>query len=175
MCKRHSGSEDRTAGIEVEFIEHEAFGTLVVYDLAGHCEYSTSHSVVIDCANTSVFMVVFDITKERKASWKEVNHWSAFIKAGRYKGSRPKVMLVATHIDQVKTDPEIEYNVTFVQWKRSYSKFFHIIDEPFMINALLKDTPEISKVRSAIGVCCSEIKVRLRKLVYIWEREKRNK
>ena len=54
-------------------------------------------------------------------------------------------------------------------------KNFHIIDEPFIINALLKDTPEISKVRSAIGVCCSEIKVRLRKLVYIWEREERNK
>ena len=111
VCTRTERNQDRTAGIEIECVKHEAFGTLVVHDLAGHCEYSTSHSVVIDCADTSVFIVIFDITKDRETAWTQVNHWSAFIKAGRYKGSKPRVMLVATHvdlIDRAKTDVETE-------------------------------------------------------------------
>ena len=160
MHERCPDNQERTAGIEIEYIEHAAFGTLVVHDLAGHCEYSTSHSVVIDCADTSVFMVVFDITNARKAAWTQVNHWSAFIKAGRYKGSRPRVMLVATHVDEAGKDAEIEYNITFSKWKSSYSKFFRIVDVPFMVNALLPDTQEIDQIRSSIGTCCKEIKVR---------------
>ena len=162
MHKRSATNQERTAGIEIECIEHDAFGTLVVHDMAGHCEYSTSHSVVIDCAETSVFMVIFDITKGRKSAWTQANHWSAFIKAGRYKGSRPRVMLVATHIDQAKeVDVETEYNITFTKWKESYSNFFRIIDGPFMVNTLLCESTALSKIRSEIGKCCEEIKVRL--------------
>ena len=159
MHERCPDNLERTAGIEIEHIEHEVFGNLVVHDLAGHCEYSTSHSVVIDCANTSVFMVIFDITKDRKDAWSQVNHWSAFIKAGRYKGSRPRVMLVATHVDQAQSDVEMEYNITFSKWRSSYSDFFHIIDGPFMVNALLRDSQAMNAIRSSIGKCCTEIKV----------------
>ena len=74
MHKRSATNQERTAGIKIECIEHDAFGTLVVHDMAGHCEYSTSHSVVIDCADTFVFMVIFDITKGRKSAWTQANH-----------------------------------------------------------------------------------------------------
>ena len=161
MYQRCPDNQERTAGIEIEYIEHEAFGTLVVHDLAGHCEYSASHSVVIDCANTSIFMVVFDITKERTVAWEQVNYWSAFIKAGRYKSSRPRVMLVATHIDEARSNAEIEYNIAYSEWKKKYSKIFHIIDGQFIVNALLRNTQEINRIRLSIGACSKDIKVRL--------------
>lgn len=157
-------SKDRTAGIEIECLTHESFGTVVVHDLAGHSEYTTSHSVVIDCADTSLFAIVFDITKELSELYKETNYWAAFIKAGRYTSSHPKVMLVGTHLDEAlakgmsQSQVSRIYDYIFTQLKTNYREFFCIVEGRHIVNCLDQDSEHMNDLRAAIGRCCKEIK-----------------
>ena len=164
LNRRTEKTRERTAGIEIECLEHDLFGTVVAHDLAGHCEYSTSHSIVIDCADSSLFIIMFDITKELKAIQEEVNYWAAFIKAGRMKTSRPRVMLVASHLDEALnkewSQPEVSriYNVVLEEWKSRYRHVFHIIEGTFIVNCRDQDSIEMNHLRKMIGRSCTDIK-----------------
>ena len=162
--KRNPENKERTAGIEIEYLKHESYGTLVAHDLAGHCEYTTSHSTIIDCSESSIFVIVFDITKDVMRIKEEVNYWSAFIKAGGDKMSSPWVLLVATHSDIAIADGRSEldlsmiYHCVFTEWKSKYAKFFSIADGEFIVNCLEQNSAAMACFRRTIGDCCREIR-----------------
>ena len=162
--KRKTENKERTAGIEIEYLKHDSYGTLVAHDLAGHCEYTTSHSTIIDCSNSSIFIIVFDITKEVVRIKEEVNYWSAFIKAGGDKMSAPWVLLVATHSDiaiargRIMLDLSKIYHCVFIEWKSKYSEFFCIADGEFIVNCLEQNSAAMTHLRQTIGDCCREIR-----------------
>ena len=164
LLKRKTEHKERTAGIEIEYLKHDSYGTLVAHDLAGHCEYTTSHSTIIDCSDSSVFIIVFDITKDIVRIKEEVNYWSAFIKAGRNKMSTPWVLLVATHSDvaiahgRVMRDLSTIYQCIFTEWKSKYSEVFCIADEEFIVNCLEQDSTPMTHLRTTIGDCCRKIR-----------------
>ena len=161
---RTKEAKERTAGIEIEYLKHSSFGTIVAHDLAGHCEYSTCHSVAIDCADSSLFIIVFDISKEIEEINDEVNYWAAFIKAGRGRRTKPRVMLLATHMDMAIAKGRGMFQVSMIydcvlnEWKGRYKKFFHVVEGEFIVNCLEADSPEMKHLRDAIGQCCNAIR-----------------
>ena len=164
LHQREEKLKERTAGIEIEHLEHDEFGSVVAYDLAGHCEYTTSHSVVIDCGSNSVFVILFDITGNLSEMKTQVNYWAAFIKAGRHKSSIPYVLLVATHRDQAlasgKSVADIQriYSCIFKELEVGYDQAFLITHEAFIINCLDSTSQEMNYLRKAIGDSCERIK-----------------
>ena len=171
LHQREEKDKERTAGIEIEHLEHDAFGSVVVHDLAGHCEYSTSHSVVIDCADSSVFVIVFDITGSLHEMRKQVNYWAAFIKAGRLKSSTPHVLLVATHLDEAlsrgKSAVDLQRIYSCVRGELSnYSQVFVFTEQQFIVNCLDSSSQEMENLRRAIGLCCERIKKVYTYLIY---------
>ena len=164
LHQRQEKDKERTAGIEIEHLEHDAFGSVVVHDLAGHCEYSTSHSVVIDCADSSVFVIVFDITGSLQEMREQVNYWAAFIKAGRLKNARPCVLLVATHLDTAlahghSVDAVHRIYSCVSEKLDKYNQVFVLTDQQFIVNCLDPHSQEMDNLRKSIGICCESIKV----------------
>ena len=164
LHQRVEQNKDRTAGIEIEHLEHDLFGSVVAYDLAGHCEYTTSHSVVIDCGSNSVFAILFDITGNLSEIKSQVNYWAAFIKAGRLKSSTLQVLLVATHRDQAlasgKTVADLQrtYSCVFKEIEIGYKNVLSLTQEVFIINCLDPTSQEMNHLRKAIGDSCESIK-----------------
>ena len=164
LYERTESDKERTAGIEIENLEHDAFGSVVAYDLAGHCEYTTSHSVVIDCGNNSIFLILFDISGDLRQMKKQVCYWAAFIKAGRPKGSQPHVLLVATHYDKALVAGTSEkklqcmYSCVFMELKTGYEKVFILRDEQFILNCLNSTSEGMNHLRKVVGHCCESIK-----------------
>ena len=162
--QREEKYKERTAGIEVENLEHESFGAVVAHDLAGQCEYTTSHSVVIDCGSNSIFFILYNITHNLQQARKEVNYWAAFIKAGRLKGSQPHVFLVATHSDTAleagksMATQQLMYSCIFQELKRNYGKVFALSEGQFIINCLDSNSEWMTKLREAVGLSCGKIK-----------------
>lgn len=173
LHQRTEERRQRTAGVEVENLEHDAYGSLVAYDLAGHCEYTASHSVVIDCGSNSIFLILFDVTGQLSKMKKEVNYWAAFIKAGRLKSCRPTVILVATHrdkalesgnsIEDLKTIYSCIFNEVLLM---DYKDIFSLKNEKFIVNCLDATSPEMDHLRKAIGSSCEDIK-KVQRLVFV--------
>ena len=165
LHQRTEETKDRTAGIEVENLEHDTFGSLVAYDLAGHCEYTTSHSVVIDCGSSSIFLILYDITGSLKKMRKEVSYWASFIKAGRHKNSQPYVLPVATHCDKAldngknMKDLQRIYSCIFEELHSHFSGVFSFVNEQFIVNCLNSTSFEINHLREVIGRCCHDIRM----------------
>ena len=178
LHERAEKHKERTAGIEVENLEHELFGSVMAYDLAGHCQYTTSHSVVIDCGNNSIFLILYDINSGLQEANKQVNYWAAFIKAGRPKGSLPRILLIATHCDvalaarKTMESLRIIHSCVFGMLKKCYGKVFLLSEEQFIINCLDSTSQGMDQLRKAVGYTCKEIKkvflydILLSKLLY---------
>ena len=162
--QREEKYKERTAGIEVENLEHQLFGAVVAYDLAGHCEYTTSHSVVIDCGSNSIFLILYNITHSLQQARKEVNYWAAFIKAGRIKGSQPHVFLVATHSDSALkagkslSTQQMMHSCVCEEIKERYGKAFSLKEGQFIINCLESKSERMNQLRETVGLSCERIK-----------------
>ena len=94
-----------TAGI-LSYYVPRSDGSIMLYDLAGHHEYYSSHSSCLEAisqSTPSTFLLLTDISKEPIDSVKtELNYWSAIIGNVSHKCPQPsEVIVVGTHSDQV--------------------------------------------------------------------------
>ena len=94
--------EPLTAGI----IPHQVdspYSNMVVYDLAGHHQYFSSHSACLEAISLNspaVFLLLQDLRKDPKAMTKEVYYWSAMIDGVCHKcPQQSSVIVVGTHAD----------------------------------------------------------------------------
>ena len=109
-----------TAGIVARNIESET-GNFVVYDLAGHPGYHSSHAAVLERVmrkSAAVFLCVIDLSKSNDAIRQSIHYWLTFINnvcntaAG---GVKSHVVIIGTHADQVKSPEEIEDKSSLLQ------------------------------------------------------------
>ena len=165
LHQRVEEGRERTAGIEVENLEHDEFGSIVAYDLAGHCEYTASHSVVIDCGSNSVFLILYDVTGELQHMKEKVGYWAAFIKAGMLKSSTPHIILVGTHRDSALALGKTVLQLTLIHscilqtLRDNYGDdFFLSTEDHIIVNCQDSASREMDLLRKAVGRCCDDIK-----------------
>ena len=92
-----------TAGIIPYEFQDGEFGHVVLYDFAGHQEYYSSHSVVIESAMNStppVFIVVVDLSRDEDKLFRRLYFWISFIEQNRPTYvSKPHLVIVGSHLD----------------------------------------------------------------------------
>ena len=131
-----------TAGI----IPHEIksspdFGHVLLFDFAGHSEYYSSHSVVIDsvCVSPPVFVIVVDLSKDEEHIKLRLHFWVQFIENNRPTFvSKPHIAVVGSHDDILSTQNDLSYKHRLINSIEKFSKeiigsttlqfsgFFHI-------------------------------------------------
>ena len=74
--------DTRTSGITMSHIDSKEIGKIVVYDLAGHAEYHSSHSAVMEIVmqqSPATFIHVIDLNNTEEEITQQLHYWLNFI------------------------------------------------------------------------------------------------
>jgi GTPase SAR1 family protein len=104
LVRNVSGIEPFTAGIIPTAVHrHKEFGNIILHDFAGHPEYYSSHTAVIENllqGAGAVFVIVVDITLDE--SLKHLQQWLTIVNNEVQKSiSQCHIIVVASHIDKM--------------------------------------------------------------------------
>eukprot|EP00731_Ephydatia_muelleri_P028874 Em0020g518a len=103
--------EPLTAGIIPHQID-SPYGNMVVYDLAGHHQYFSSHSACLEAISRNspaIFLLLQDLRKNPESMTKEVYYWSTMIDGVCHKSpQQSSVLVVGTHADLLTQEQQKE-------------------------------------------------------------------
>ena len=92
-----------TAGIVPSLVDSREVGKMVLYDLAGHTEYHSSHFAVMEIVmqqSPATFIYVIDLTNTDSEITKQLNYWLNFIDHATYRTSNKScIIVVGSHAD----------------------------------------------------------------------------
>ena len=104
--RKVKGVEPCTAGIIPYKLQHKTLGNIILHDFAGHSEYYSSHSDVIENllqGSGGVFLIVVNIL-EKKAV-KQLHQWLTVVRNEAQKAlDQCHVIVVVSHVDEM-SDP----------------------------------------------------------------------
>ena len=96
-----------TAGIIPYKLQHRTLGNIILHDFAGHSEYYSSHSAVIENllqGSGGVFMIVVNILE--KEAVKQLHQWLTVVRNEAQKALNPcHVIVIVSHVDEIFTNP----------------------------------------------------------------------
>ena len=104
--RKVKGVEPFTAGIIPYKLQHKKLGNIILHDFAGHPEYYSSHSAVIENllqGSAGVFLIVVNILE--KEAVKQLHQWLTVVKNEVQKALHQcHVIVVVSHVDEI-SDP----------------------------------------------------------------------
>ena len=96
-----------TAGIIPYKLQHRTLGNIIVHDFAGHSEYYSSHSAVIENllqGSGGVFLIVVNILE--KEAVKQLHQWVTVVRNEAQKAlNECHVIVIVSHVDEIFTNP----------------------------------------------------------------------
>ena len=100
------GVKPCTAGIIPTKLQHKTLGNIILHDFAGHSEYYSSHSAVIENllqGSGGVFLIVVNILE--KEGVKQLHQWLTVVRNEAQKAlDQCHIIVVASHVDEI-SDP----------------------------------------------------------------------
>ena len=96
-----------TAGIIPYKLQHRTLGNIILHDFAGHPEYYSSHSAVIENllqGSGGVFLIVVNILE--KEAVKQLHQWLTVVRNEAQKAlNQCHVIVIVSHVDEIFTNP----------------------------------------------------------------------
>ena len=121
-----------TTGINAHNFSSHEVGNIVLYDLAGHKEYYSSHAAILEnlMLNTpAVFAILFKMTDDLRTIKYDLYYWFNFIKNAslHLSSSRPsQILVIGSRLDEMTDGCEkISKVVAEVAKKADHSQDFH--------------------------------------------------
>ena len=97
-----------TAGIIPYKLQHRTLGNIILHDFAGHSEYYSSHSAVIENllhGSGSVFLIVVNIME--KEAVKQLHQWLTVVRNEAQKAlNECHVIVTVSHVDEISNPVE---------------------------------------------------------------------
>ena len=97
-----------TAGIIPYKLQHRALGNVILHDFAGHSEYYSSHSAVIENllqGSAGVFLIVVNILE--KEAVKQLYQWLTVVRNEAQKAlNQCHVIVIVSHVDEISNPVE---------------------------------------------------------------------
>ena len=123
--------EPLSAGINAHTFTSHEIGNVVLYDLAGHREYYSSHAAVLEnlmLSSPAVFLVLFNLINAIETMRKELYYWFNFIEnasKGIKSLKRSQIIVIGSRLDELTTSLNpISEVVDEVVKKAAYSQEF---------------------------------------------------
>ena len=92
-----------TAGIIPYKLQHTTLGNIILHDFAGHSEYYSSHSAVIENllqGSGGVFLIVVNILE--KEAVKQLHQWLTVVRNESQKAlNQCRIIVVVSHVDEI--------------------------------------------------------------------------
>ena len=103
-----------TAGIATHTLQSHDIGNVVLYDLAGHREYYSSHTAVLEhlmLRSPAIFCVLSKLTNDEDDTKNDLYYWLNFIENINARLTQPsQVIVIASHVDL--KDSSSQFKVT---------------------------------------------------------------
>ena len=113
------GIESPTAGIIPIHIHSKDLGNIVLYDLAGHREFHSSHSAVMEHLlhdSPAIFVFLVDISKPINEIKDTLHYWITFIQnEARNVLENSRLFVIGSHVDQLNTDSSLQGMLTNIR------------------------------------------------------------
>ena len=97
-----------TAGIIPYKLQHRTLGNIILHDFAGHSEYYSSHSAVIENllqGSGGVFLIVVNILE--KEAVKQLHQWLTVVRNEEQKAlNECHVIVIVSHVDEISNPVE---------------------------------------------------------------------
>ena len=101
------GVKPFTAGIIPDKLQHKTLGNIILHDFAGHSEYYSSHSAVIENllqGSGGVFLIVVNIEKD---AVKQLHQWLTVVRNEAQKAlDQCHIIVVVSHVDEISDHAE---------------------------------------------------------------------
>uniref|UniRef100_A0A1X7SUC4 Uncharacterized protein n=1 Tax=Amphimedon queenslandica TaxID=400682 RepID=A0A1X7SUC4_AMPQE len=111
------GVEPCTAGIIPTKMQHWELGNIFLHDFAGHSEYYSSHSAVIENllqGSGGVFLIVVNILE--KEAVKQLHQWLTVVRNEAQKAlNQCRVIVVVSHVDEISNSVVMERRIEEIQ------------------------------------------------------------
>ena len=121
-----------TTGINAHTISSHEVGNIVLYDLAGHKEYYSSHAAILEnlmLNMPAVFAILFKMTDHLDTIKTDLYYWFNFIKNASFNLSSSKqsqILVIGSRLDELANGyEEISKVVAGVAEKADHSQDFH--------------------------------------------------
>uniref|UniRef100_A0A1X7TWC7 Death domain-containing protein n=1 Tax=Amphimedon queenslandica TaxID=400682 RepID=A0A1X7TWC7_AMPQE len=129
-----------TAGIIPYKLQHRTLGNIILHDFAGHSEYYSSHSAVIENllqGSGGVFLIVVNILE--KEAVKQLHQWLTVVRNEAQKAlNECHVIVIVSHVDEISNPVErrmrkekIQENINGLYWFNGHGvgSLVEIVDE----------------------------------------------
>ena len=98
-----------TAGIVPSIHTSKHYGRVLFYDFAGDAEYYSSHSAILENLASSrkgdnVFLLVINMNDKMAQIKKIFHYWLSFIHHQQFRGQKPHLIVVGSHLDLLTED-----------------------------------------------------------------------
>ena len=96
-----------TAGIIPISIESRRMGQIVIYDMAGHNQYYSTHAALLRSlvsSSSSRLLVVVSLKQEKEETTRQLQYWNSFVNNCCCGAGRPQTVVVFSHADEVVED-----------------------------------------------------------------------
>ena len=97
-----------TAGIIPYKLQHKTLGNIILHDFAGHSEYYSSHSAVIENllqGSGGVFLIIVNIVE--KEAVKQLHQWLTVVRNEAQKAlNQCHVIVIVSHVDEISNPVE---------------------------------------------------------------------
>ena len=108
-CFQVKGVDTNTAGIIPHDIHSSIFGSITIYDCAGHKEYYAGHGAVLSNSMAgfpSIILLVVDMREANENFRETLEYWLEFINIHGDEVSKSHLVIVGSHADQCKNSNE---------------------------------------------------------------------
>ena len=162
---------ERTAGIEVsEYSVHKGAQRVLLYDFAGHTEFHSTHSFLVQNRLSSsessqdsplLFVIVIDITAPDKLN--QLVYWAKFIQNCQLScitGRKPEIIIIGSHLDKYSGSDDMQKKLkhSLCQTIDKMSDSIDLVENPIFLNCCKPEDNELKKVEKLLIMSTKKLK-----------------
>ena len=150
-----SSVEPLTAGIIPISIESRRLGQIVIYDMAGHYQYYSSHAALLRSlvsSSSSMLLVVVSLKQEKEEITRQLQYWNSFVDICCCSDGRPLTVVVFSHADKVT---EKERKSAEIVKALAHSQSSSSFSEAVTLDCRKLASEGLSKISKIVARCCT--------------------
>ena len=149
-----------TAGIIPVSIESRRLGQIVIYDMAGHYQYYSSHAALLRSlvsSSASMFLVVVNLNQEKEEIIRQLQYWNSFVDNCCSSAGRPLTVTVFSHADEVREDKPNRKSSEIVK-ELSHSKTSSSFSKAVTLDCRKLASHGLTKIRKIVAERCVKLR-----------------
>ena len=149
-----------TAGIIPVRIESRRLGQIVIYDMAGHYQYYSSHAALLRSlvsSSASMFLVVVNLNQEKEEIIRQLHYWNSFVDNCCSSAARPPTVAVFSHADEV-TENKPKRKSSEIVKELSHSKTSSGFSKAVTLDCRKLASRGLTKIRKIVAERCIKLR-----------------